>query len=124
MKRLLLLTLSLLVCSPHYSFATFIDTVDDSDYGIQGIPAPVPCAAGVLNDSVGGAQCISATFGTPDHGQQHGFLVGYDSPVGNIVVTFSNVTITNSAGHPDAGLVVCGIDSDGIDHDICGFSPT
>lgn len=87
-----------------------LDTVDNSDYGIQmGITPPPPSNCRSFTDSAGsGAHCYFSRFTTPA-GLMYGYLVGYDSPVSNIEVRFSNLTVVIS------GLVICGGSHRGCD---------
>jgi hypothetical protein len=101
MKKSLLLTLSLaLILLPRYSFATPLDTIDDSDYGIQGaFPYPVACPD--FTGSVGSGHCFFSDFAP---GDVTGVMVGYISTVGDVSVTVS--TLNSSIVR--AGLVLCG----------------
>ena len=108
MKSTIFVLLSIAILLPRSSSAAAIRGVDNSDYGIQSFGAP--CAS--FSDSSGmAASCFFSQFSTGDYG----FLVGFDSPVSNVQVSFSNASIL------DAGLVVC--DSSDSSNE-CGATPT
>jgi hypothetical protein len=107
MKSTIFVLLSIAILLPRSSSAAAIRSVDNSDYGIQSFGAP--CAS--FSDSSGIASCFFSKFSTGDYG----FLVGFDSPVSDVQVSFSNANIL------DTGLVVC--DSSDSSNP-CGATPT
>jgi len=109
MKSTIFVLLSVAMLLPRPSAAATIRDVDNSDYGIQSFGTP--CAA--FSDSSGmNAHCFFSLFSNGDYG----FLVGFDAPVSNVEVAFSNANIF------DTGLVICS--SDPADGNPCDSTPT
>lgn len=123
-KSALLAIFSALLCLPSSSFAG-IRTVDDSEYGQQSFSTN---CSGFFADLAGsGAKCFKSEFSSP-FGFRQGYLVGWDTPVRDVDITFTNVADLATPGL--YGLVVCSdpnIPCDGTptwDLDITNFLPT
>lgn len=95
MKSTVFALLLLAVLVPRASSAGPIRDVDNSDYGIQ--PGS---SCTVSNSTAFSPSCTFTDFSGPT-GFLWGFLVAFDSPVNDVEVTFSNVTIL------DYGLEEC-----------------
>ena len=109
MKSTIFVLLSVAMLLPRPSAAATIRDVDNSDYGIQSFGT----ACATFSDSSGmNAHCFFSLFSNGDYG----FLVGFDTPVSNVEVAFSNANIF------DTGLVICS--SDPADNNACDSTPT
>jgi hypothetical protein len=115
-KTALLIVVAALAVLPSKAFATPIE-VDDSDYGFQSPNLYDTPNCHLFFDFAGsGAECYFGLFTTPS-GLMHGYLVGWDSTVQNVEVTFVSNALTFGA----SGLVVCGIAQG---HGDCSSTPT